>query len=189
MRHNVDATMHVDDTAKVCLWLSPKKNYDVIKWKHFPPYWSHKGQWRRALMFSFLCAWINGWETIMRQVIWDVIAPTHHDVTVMIMNKFGRPFLQNKSKSAQNFTSVWIRYFVCYKQWTLKFRAKYLIHTLTRSTIIHEAKMLNLRALKRFQNAHKVKARYPFCTHGLTEIRTWISNHTNAFVWHVITNV
>ena len=41
---------------------------DVIKWKHFPRYWPfvrgihrppvnspHKGQWRRALMFSLIC--------------------------------------------------------------------------------------------------------------------------------------
>ena len=48
---------------------------DVIKRKHFPRYWpfvrgihrsavnsSHKGQWRGALMFSFISAWINGWE-------------------------------------------------------------------------------------------------------------------------------
>ena len=47
---------------------------DVIKWKHFPRYWPfvrgiqrspvnspHKGQWRRALMFSVIYAWINGW--------------------------------------------------------------------------------------------------------------------------------
>ena len=47
---------------------------DVIKWKHFPCYWQfvrwihrspmnspHKGQWREALMFSLICAWINGW--------------------------------------------------------------------------------------------------------------------------------
>ena len=47
---------------------------NVIKWKHFPRYWrfgrgihrwsvnsSHKGQWRGALMFSLICAWINGW--------------------------------------------------------------------------------------------------------------------------------
>ena len=45
---------------------------DVIKWKHFPRYHSfvrgihrspenspHKGQWRGALMFSLICAWIN----------------------------------------------------------------------------------------------------------------------------------
>ena len=47
---------------------------DVIKWKHFTRYWPfvrgihwspvnspHKGQWRRALIFSLICAWINGW--------------------------------------------------------------------------------------------------------------------------------
>ena len=47
---------------------------NVIKWKHFPRYWQflqeihlspvnsqHKGQWRGALMFSFICAWIDGW--------------------------------------------------------------------------------------------------------------------------------
>ena len=47
---------------------------DVIKWKHFPRYWPfvrgihrlplnspHKGQWHGALMFSFVCVWINGW--------------------------------------------------------------------------------------------------------------------------------
>ena len=47
---------------------------DVIKWKHFPRYWPfmrgihrspvnspRKGQWRGALMFSLICAWINGW--------------------------------------------------------------------------------------------------------------------------------
>ena len=47
---------------------------DVIKWKHFPRYWSflrrihrspvnspHKGQWRGALMFSLICARISGW--------------------------------------------------------------------------------------------------------------------------------
>ena len=47
---------------------------DVIKWKHFPRYWPfvrgihrspvnspHKSQWRGALMFSLICARINGW--------------------------------------------------------------------------------------------------------------------------------
>ena len=47
---------------------------DVIKWKHFPRYWPfvrgihrspvnfpHKGQWRGALLFSFICVWINDW--------------------------------------------------------------------------------------------------------------------------------
>ena len=47
---------------------------DIIKWKHFPRYWTfvrgihrslvnspHKGQWLGALMFSLICARINGW--------------------------------------------------------------------------------------------------------------------------------
>ena len=47
---------------------------DIIKWKHFPQNWPfvrgihrspvefpHKGQWHRALMFSLICAWTNGW--------------------------------------------------------------------------------------------------------------------------------
>ena len=47
---------------------------DVIKWKHFQRYWPfvrgiqrssvnfpHKGQWRGALVFSTICACINGW--------------------------------------------------------------------------------------------------------------------------------
>ena len=47
---------------------------NVIKWKHFTRYWpfvrrihrsqmnsQHKGQWCGALMFSLICAWINGW--------------------------------------------------------------------------------------------------------------------------------
>ena len=58
-------------TRRIC---GPITNNDVIKWKHFPHYWSfvprnhrspvnspHKGQWRGALMFSLICAWINGW--------------------------------------------------------------------------------------------------------------------------------
>ena len=55
-------------------YLSLNFHDDVIKWKHFPRYWPfvrwihrspvnspHKGQWREALMFSLICAWMNGW--------------------------------------------------------------------------------------------------------------------------------
>ena len=51
-----------------------KLHDDVMKWKYFPRYWPfvwaihrslvnspQKGQWRGALMFSLICAWINGW--------------------------------------------------------------------------------------------------------------------------------
>ena len=63
---------------------------DVVKWKHFPCYWHfvrgihrspvnspHKGQWRRALMFSLVCVEyiIETVEyTIETLVIWDAIA-------------------------------------------------------------------------------------------------------------------
>ena len=56
---------------------------DVIKWKHFPSYWPfvpvihrspvnspHKGQWRGELVFSLICAWINGWVSKQSRGWW-----------------------------------------------------------------------------------------------------------------------
>ena len=68
---------------------------NVIKWKHFPRYWPfvrgihrppvnspHKGQWRGALMFSLICAWINGW--VNNREAGDLRRRrTYYDVTVM----------------------------------------------------------------------------------------------------------
>ena len=55
-------------------FFSQKDHGDIIKWQHFPDYWlfvrgihrspvnsPHKGQWRGALIFSLICAWINCW--------------------------------------------------------------------------------------------------------------------------------
>ena len=69
---------------------------DVIKWKHFPRYWPfvrgihrspvnspHKGQWRRALMFSMICA-LNK-RLIKKREAGDLRRHrVHNDVTVMI---------------------------------------------------------------------------------------------------------
>ena len=69
---------------------------DVIKWKHFPRNWPfmrgihrspmnspHKGQWRGALMFPLICAWIHGW--VNNRKAGDLRRyRTHYDVTVMI---------------------------------------------------------------------------------------------------------
>ena len=42
----------------------------------------HKGQWRGALMFSFICTWINGW--VNNRDGGDLIRHrTHYDVIVM----------------------------------------------------------------------------------------------------------
>ena len=68
---------------------------DVIKWKHFPRYWPfvrgiprspvnspHKGQWRGALMFSLICAWINMW--VNNREAGDLRShQAHYDVSVM----------------------------------------------------------------------------------------------------------
>ena len=69
---------------------------DVIKWKNFPRHRSfmrgihrspvnspHKGQWRGALMFSLICAWINGW--VNNREAGDLRRHrAHYDVIVMI---------------------------------------------------------------------------------------------------------
>ena len=69
---------------------------DVIKWKHFPCYWPcvrgihrspvnspHKGQWRGALVFSLICAWING--RVNNSEAGDLRRHrAHYDVTVMV---------------------------------------------------------------------------------------------------------
>ena len=73
------------------------KHDDVIKWKHFPRYWPfvrvihrspvnspHKGQWRGALMFSSICAWMNGWVN-NREAGYLRRHRDHYDVTVMTM--------------------------------------------------------------------------------------------------------
>ena len=68
---------------------------NVIKWKHFPRYWPFvrgihrssvnspdKGQWRGALMFSLICAWINGW--VYNREAGDIRRHrAHYDVIVM----------------------------------------------------------------------------------------------------------
>ena len=67
----------------------------VIKWKHFPRYWSfgrgifrssgnspHKGQWRGTLMFSLICAWTNGHSLNNRDTGDWRRHRAHYDVTV-----------------------------------------------------------------------------------------------------------
>ena len=69
---------------------------DVIKWKHFPRNWPfvreihrspvnfpHKGQWRGALMFSLIYAWINDW--VNNREAGDLRRQHgHYDVIVML---------------------------------------------------------------------------------------------------------
>ena len=64
-------------------WWSPLFLHDdVIKWKYFPRYWPHKGQWRGALMFSLICTWTNSWAN--NRLAGDLRRHRdHYDVTVM----------------------------------------------------------------------------------------------------------
>ena len=49
----------------------------------------HKGQWRWALMFSLICAWINCW--VNNGDAGDLRRhSTHYDVTVMMLITWGR---------------------------------------------------------------------------------------------------
>ena len=81
----------------VLIIVTENNHDDVIKWKHFPRNWPfvreihrspvnfpHKGQWRGALMFSLIYAWINDWVNnreagdLRRQHgHYDVIVMTH----------------------------------------------------------------------------------------------------------------
>ena len=98
-RDNIDSQIkHPEDMPISSRSISMKltAHDDVIKWKHFPCYWPfvrgihrsplnspHKGQWRRALMFSFICAWISGW--VNNREIGDLRCHgAHCDVIVMI---------------------------------------------------------------------------------------------------------
>ena len=86
-------TNHSDWTM---ISLQAKWHDDVIKWKHFPRYWPvvrgihrppvnspHKGKWRGALMFSFICTWINGW--VNNREAGDLRRHrAHYDVIVMV---------------------------------------------------------------------------------------------------------
>ena len=72
---------------------------DVINWKHFQRYWPvvrgihrwpvnypHKGQWRGVLMFSLICASINGW--VNNREAGDLRRyRTHNDVIVMFLKE------------------------------------------------------------------------------------------------------
>ena len=76
--------------------VSSVRQDDVIKWKHLLRHWPfvrgihrwpmnspHKGQWRGALMFSLICAWINGW--VNSRVTGDLRRyHAHYDFPVMI---------------------------------------------------------------------------------------------------------
>ena len=60
-----------------------KRTHGISWWRHRSPVNSpHKGQWRGALMFSFIYTWMNDW--VNNRETGDLRRhPAHYDVTVM----------------------------------------------------------------------------------------------------------
>ena len=88
-------TVHPKICAHVYVFLHLLRHDDVIKWKHFSHYWafvrgihrspvnSPKGQWRGTLMFSLICAYMDGWVNNLQAG--DLRRHRdHYDVTVMV---------------------------------------------------------------------------------------------------------
>ena len=90
-------------TATTC------KHDDVIKWKHFPRNWPfvreihrspvnfpHKGQWRGALMFSLIYAWINDWVNYHEA---GDLRRQHGHYDVIVMNTGAFQHIEAETKS------------------------------------------------------------------------------------------
>ena len=110
----------------------PMVHDDVIKWKHFLRYWPFvrgihrwpvnsplKGQWREALMFSLICAWINVWvnnreASDLRRHL------SHYDVTVMLYQHLYCTHDINAALNAFMSEVVWITFTMNLMPWPLQ---------------------------------------------------------------------
>ena len=69
-------------------WPSSNRNIFCVTgplYREFPSHWwipPHKGQWRRALMFSLICAWTNSWVKNRDAGDFRRLC-AHYDLTVM----------------------------------------------------------------------------------------------------------
>ena len=90
----------------------------------------HKGQWRGALMFSLICAWINGWVNNCEAGVWRRHR-AHYDVTVMKKserdNSEIRLFYESEFDIVENVKSHNVTAWKCFPHWPFVRR----IHTTT----------------------------------------------------------
>ena len=97
--HNCLPLWSIPTIRDTTIFMLAPAHYDDIKWKHFPRYmsfvrgihWSpvnspHRGQWREGLMFSFVCAAING-SVNNREGGDSRRHRAHYDVIVMDMSR------------------------------------------------------------------------------------------------------
>ena len=128
--HHYDINLYSRATKNVSRHYISKLIYfpfihdDVIKWKHFPRNWPfvreihrspvnfpHKGQWRGALMFSLIYAWINDW--VNNREAGDLRRQDgHYDVIVMsplfhsVPNHISSPYFHSWSYLISHSISV-----------------------------------------------------------------------------------
>ena len=118
---------------------------DVIKWKHFPRYWPsvreihrspvnspHKGQWRGALMFSLICAWINDWvnnreASAFRRhrayydvIVMDIYQQIHQTHFVGCRNRIGPSLI----KHGLTLIAAWISNDMSNKVWKCRIKLR-----------------------------------------------------------------
>ena len=107
------------------LWMIWIVHHDIIKWKHYPRYWPfargihrsplkslHKGQWRGALVFPSICAWINGWAN--NRETGDLKRHrAHNEVTVMQHNGHNPLIFLATTKQLYEWSSSSVRLSVC----------------------------------------------------------------------------
>ena len=155
----------------------PWKHDDVIKWKHFPRYWPfvreihrssvnfpHKGQWRGALMFTLICARMNGW--VNNREAGDLRRyRVHYDVIVMnIVNRMSKIWYAN----------LWILIFdnywlACVKMMTLHcLHFKYIMYFLHLS---YPSKCITGLVFKKAISSHHL------VLHQGSLLLTWINLH------------
>ena len=101
-----------------------------ITWKHFPHYWPflrgiyrwpvnslHKGQWRGALIFPLICAWISGWTQMASNAENVSIWWRHHGLARYEQQNGKRK--DGKMSKYSHMTSPFRLRDVCMRQWSM----------------------------------------------------------------------
>ena len=140
---------YLRSTASTQFMTNMTSHDDVIKWKHFPHYWPfvrgihqslvnspHKRQWRGDLMFSLICARINGW--VNNREAGDLRCHVvHYDITVMIF-QFALEFSNTKCWCITFWFRLqnWLGLGYCYVLQSLSLRARFISYLLAQRGFI-----------------------------------------------------
>ena len=93
-RWPVNSLQRVSNTENISIWWFPDPFVQGIHWSSGNS--PHIGQWCRALMFSLICAWTNGWAN--NRVADDLsLYCAHYEVTVMIIDTIVHTLLDHQN--------------------------------------------------------------------------------------------